>query len=76
MNDLPSRLGGTSKHGPLVSLLPPLHPAGFPFVAGGLAAGLVVLFIWWPLGLLALAFGGFSLYFFRDPIRVPPKGRD
>jgi phosphatidylserine decarboxylase len=54
-------------------VLAPPHPAGRPFIAGGLIAfALGVIFgagwlIW-----LALLFTGFCLYFFRDPERVPP----
>lgn len=49
----------------------PSHPAGRPFILGGAAVFLVGLFVspWlaWP----AAAFTLFSLYFFRDPERVP-----
>lgn len=48
------------------------HPAGRPFIIGGLVAlvaGLV--FAHW-LAWLGLAFTLFCLYFFRDPERVPP----
>lgn len=53
-------------------VLAPPHPAGYPFIAAGLA----VFFVGLPLaawlawiGLLATLF---CLYFFRDPERVPP----
>ena len=48
------------------------HPAGRPFLAGG-AVGLLIglLFAHW-LAWLAAIFLLFSLYFFRDPERVPP----
>jgi len=53
-------------------VLAPPHPAGRPFiVAGALLAilGLIVgKWLFWP----ALLFTLFSLYFFRDPQRVPP----
>ena len=53
-----------------VVFIPP-HPAGRPFILGGAALFLAGLFIsgWlaWP----AAAFTAFSLYFFRDPERVP-----
>ncbi len=53
------------------SFAPP-HPAGRPFIMGGLIAlllGFVLthLLIW-----LGLTFTLFCLYFFRDPERVPP----
>ncbi len=54
-----------------VVFIPP-HPAGRPFIAAGvvlLVAGL--LFSAW-LAIPALAYTLFSLYFFRDPERVPP----
>ena len=61
-------------------VLAPPHPAGRPFIAGGLiaaAAGLVLAV--WPGGWLAewlvrlgILFTLFCLYFFRDPERVPP----
>jgi phosphatidylserine decarboxylase len=49
------------------------HPAGTPFIAGGVAVALIgglVLGGWlfWP----GLAFTLFCLYFFRDPERVAP----
>ncbi|MBN8893053.1 MAG: phosphatidylserine decarboxylase [Rhodospirillales bacterium 70-18] len=53
-------------------VLAPPHPAGRPFIVGGvvaLAVGLV--FAQW-LAWLGLAFTLFCLYFFRDPERVPP----
>ena len=49
------------------------HPAGRPFILGGLAAvilGLVVGWAW--IAWLGLAFTLFCLFFFRDPQRVPP----
>lgn len=61
-------------------VLAPPHPAGRPFIAGGLvaaAAGLV--FTVWPGGWLGywlirlgILFTLFCLYFFRDPERTPP----
>ena len=58
----------------------PPHPAGRPFIAGGLVAiALGLLLSAWPggwfAGLLAWLgafFALFCLYFFRDPERVPP----
>lgn len=53
-------------------VLAPPHPAGRPFLIGGGAAALLGLvlggWLFWP----AVLFGGFCLYFFRDPERVPP----
>ncbi len=51
----------------------PPHRAGYPFLLGGLVALVLgLLFAAW-LAWLALAFILFSLYFFRDPERVPPS---
>jgi len=55
---------------------------GLPFVLGGVLAGILLLAAWhalnWEplrvLGILALVFGAFSLFFFRDPRRIPPAG--
>ena len=53
-------------------VLAPPHPAGRPFLAiaaVAMVAGLVFAhWLFW----LALLFGLFCLYFFRDPERVPP----
>lgn len=55
--------------------LPPIHPAGWPFV--GICA--VVTFVLFnfsqTLGLLALAVTGWCLYFFRNPQRFTPIGK-
>jgi phosphatidylserine decarboxylase len=54
-------------------VLAPPHPAGRPFIGGGVVAallGLVLLGDW--LFWLGVLFTGFCLYFFRDPERVPP----
>ena len=50
----------------------PPHPAGRPFILGGLLAMIVgfAISIW--LVWLGLTFTLFCLYFFRDPERVPP----
>ena len=53
-------------------VLAPPHRAGRPFLAGGVAAFLIGLVLAHWLAWLALAFTLFSLYFFRDPERVPP----
>lgn len=62
-------------------VLAPPHPAGRPFIAGGLVVtgvGLLVMAIW-PSSTLAqwlirlgIVFALFCLYFFRDPERTPP----
>jgi phosphatidylserine decarboxylase len=53
-------------------VLAPPHPAGRPFIIGGIAVAVVgALFLPW-LGALGVVFTLFCLYFFRDPERVPP----
>ncbi len=53
-------------------VLAPPHPAGRPFILGGiLAIVLGIAFAGWLLW-LGLLFTLFCLYFFRDPERVPP----
>jgi phosphatidylserine decarboxylase len=52
--------------------LPPMHPAGRPFVAGGLGATLLLRKVSKPLGLLAGLGTLATAAFFREPRRVPP----
>jgi phosphatidylserine decarboxylase len=49
------------------------HPAGYPFIGGGLLASIVFLLIWDPLGVIFLLLTLFCLYFFRDPNRAVPQ---
>ena len=49
------------------------HAAGYPFIGGGLAATILLLLIWEPLGIFALILTLFILYFFRDPKRAVPQ---
>jgi phosphatidylserine decarboxylase len=53
-------------------VLAPPHPAGRPFIMGGLIALLLGFAIGSWLIWLGLIFTLFCLYFFRDPERVPP----
>ncbi len=58
--------------GDLRNSFPPPHPAGRPFIIGGLAVVAIgILFGHW-LMVFGLIFILFCLYFFRDPTRVPP----
>ena len=53
------------------------HPAGQPFIWGGVALAVIgglILGAW--LFWIAVAFTLFCLYFFRDPDRVPPVSRN
>jgi phosphatidylserine decarboxylase len=53
-------------------VLSPPHPAGRPFILGGLVAVLLGLALGAWLAWLGLLFALFCLFFFRDPERVPP----
>jgi phosphatidylserine decarboxylase len=50
----------------------PPHPAGRPFILGGLVAIMLGLAVGPWLAWLGLLFTLFCLFFFRDPERVPP----
>lgn len=52
--------------------VPPMHPAGRPFVAGGLAATLLLRRLSRPLGTIAGLATLATAAFFREPRRVPP----
>lgn len=54
------------------SVLAPPHPAGRPFIAGGVLAALAGLVVGAWLFWLGVVFVLFCLYFFRDPERVMP----
>ncbi len=56
----------------LTSVLVPIHRAGWPFIAGGLAFALLLYLFQAPLAWVGLAVALFCLYFFRDPDRVVP----
>ncbi len=53
-------------------VLAPPHPAARPFLAGGVVASVLGLWLGAWLFWLGLVFLLFCLYFFRDPERVPP----
>lgn len=52
--------------------VPPMHPAGRPFVLGLAGAALVGRRVWRPLGTAAALAAGACALFFREPQRVPP----
>ena len=56
-------------------VLAPPHPAGRPFILGGLIAVMLGLLLGAWLAWLGLLFTLFCLFFFRDPERVPPRPR-
>ncbi|MEJ5022989.1 phosphatidylserine decarboxylase [Ochrobactrum vermis] len=49
--------------------LVPIHPAGYPFIAVGLFATLVLGFVWSPLAWMGGILTAWVVYFFRDPAR-------
>jgi phosphatidylserine decarboxylase len=53
-------------------VLAPPHPAGRPFIAGGVVVVVLGLLLAHWLAWLGVLFVLFCLYFFRDPERVPP----
>lgn len=58
----------------LRSVLSPIHPDGWRFIAAALLAALVLFWVGWtPLGWLALVVAAWITYFFRDPWRVTPS---
>jgi len=56
--------------------LAPIHPEGYPFVAGFAMAALFLCWLWSPLGWLGLIATLWCAYFFRDPARVTPLSPD
>lgn len=55
------------------SMLFPIHPAGWPFIAGFAIASFVVGWIADPLGWIGVVATAWCVYFFRDPVRVTPQ---
>ncbi|HTQ35149.1 MAG TPA: phosphatidylserine decarboxylase [Stellaceae bacterium] len=56
----------------LRQIISPIHPDGWKFVAIGVAATLILFFLWPPAGWIALILTLWIVYFFRDPWRVTP----
>lgn len=52
--------------------VPPIHPAGYPFIGIFALASLFLFFIWTPLGWIACGLTVWCALFFRDPKRVTP----
>jgi len=52
--------------------VPPMHPAGRPFVLGSAAATLLLRRLWRPAGLLGALATAFCAWFFREPARTTP----
>ena len=56
----------------LSTVVKPLHPEGYRFVAVFAAVTLVLFLIWEPLGWIGVGLTVWCYYFFRDPVRVVP----
>lgn len=56
------------------SVLTPIHPAGWPFVAAFALCSALLMYLWVPLGWAGLLLTAWCVYFFRDPDRVTPQG--
>ena len=54
-------------------LIVPIHKEGYPFIAIGIVAMLVLGSLWRPFGWLAALITIWICYFFRDPARVTPQ---
>lgn len=50
----------------------PLHPAGWPFVAGFAIVSILLALLWAPLGVIGLVLTCWCVFFFRNPVRVTP----
>lgn len=55
-------------------LLPPIHVEGWRFVGIFAAATLLLWMLFKPLGVIGAVLTVWCYYFFRDPVRVVPKG--
>jgi phosphatidylserine decarboxylase len=65
-------VAGHSLPSTILSFFVPVHRDGWKFVAIAVAAALVFLLLWAPLGWLLLIVAVYIAYFFRDPDRVTP----
>ncbi|KAA2237466.1 phosphatidylserine decarboxylase [Salinarimonas soli] len=53
--------------------LVPIHKEGYPFILIGLAATLILAWLWSPLGWIGAILTVWVCYFFRDPPRTTPQ---
>lgn len=54
------------------SQMVPIHPQGYPFIAGFAVVALILFWLWQPLGWIGAILAAWCAYFFRDPARVTP----
>lgn len=59
-----------------MNILAPIHPAGWPFVALFSIVTLIFTYFSGPLGAVGFVLTCWCVYFFRDPQRVTPQGKD
>ena len=55
------------------TVIKPMHPEGYKFVAAFAVATLILFWLWEPLGWLGLGLTIWCYYFFRDPKRAVPE---
>ena len=55
--------------------LTPVHPDGYKFIAIFAGVTLVLAYLWQPLGWIGAVLTCWCIYFFRDPVRQTPTGR-
>lgn len=55
------------------TVLVPVHPAGWPFIAAFAAAAALLGMMWTPLGWVGLLLTLWCIYFFRNPVRAVPE---
>ena len=56
----------------VTTAIPPVNPAGYPFIGGTILLALVLGMLWAPLFWLLAILAGWMIVFFRDPERVTP----
>ena len=54
-------------------LVPPTHPAGWPFIVGFAFAAILLSLVWDFLGFVGLVLTIWCFYFFRQPVRYTPS---
>ena len=58
----------------LKTVLVPVHSAGWPFIVLFASVGILMTWMFAPLGFVGLVLTTWCIYFFRDPPRVTPDG--